>query len=141
MERLNMLECWFKEYRVRHCGEITLPGLYVSQGARSQDRAKLSFFSQDKFVLFYRLTSSLSREKVWKFSTAFIIEAPALSLRRTAGIALAGAFSVLVLTLGKKVHYAGDYFLLHKRECPWMHYGRITLWICVSSRSSAKCTS
>jgi len=61
---------------VRHCGEITLSGLCLSQKERSQDRAELSFFSQDKFVLFYRLTSSLSRKKVCKPATKLIIEAP-----------------------------------------------------------------
>jgi hypothetical protein len=32
-------------------------------GERSQDRAKLSFFSQDEFVLFYRTSPLFVKEK------------------------------------------------------------------------------
>ena len=49
-----------------HYGEITIPGMQFSQRERSQDHAKLSFFSQDKSVLFYRFPQPLSSEKVCK---------------------------------------------------------------------------
>jgi hypothetical protein len=51
---------------VRHYGEIANPGLQLAPGERSQDHAKLSFFSQDKSSLFYRFPRPLSSEKVCK---------------------------------------------------------------------------
>jgi hypothetical protein len=69
---------------VRHCGEITLPGLYLLQREWSQDRAKLSFFSQDKFVSFYRLPQPLSREKLFN-SQPCVVAKPELLPALTPG--------------------------------------------------------